>query len=236
LAWQWQSRPFSTRSREAEDREWLGWFQYVKQRLDEVPGVTSRVVIPKEKSYYPTLQIDWDPEVIGLENWELGKRLLDGQPRIMTHAEGEGHGFVLRPAAMYPGEYKVVAERLQEEFRKAPRAKAKPARIPPAANLSGHWELDITFLASSTKWHLYIDNDGNELKGVYRSPVVPEGTLIGTVSGDRVEIRSRGRHEGMDFNYVFSGKAQEGEMEGMVALGWEDGSVRWTGRRVGSTG
>ena len=227
---------FSTRSREAEDREWLGWFQYVKQRLDEVPGVTSRVVIPKEKSYYPTLQIDWDPEVIGLENWELGKRLLDGQPRIMTHAEGEGHGFVLRPAAMYPGEYKVVAERLQEEFRKAPRAKAKPARIPPAANLSGHWELDITFLASSTKWHLYIDNDGNELKGVYRSPVVPEGTLIGTVSGDRVEIRSRGRHEGMDFNYVFSGKAQEGEMEGMVALGWEDGSVRWTGRRVGSTG
>jgi hypothetical protein len=174
--------------------------------------------------------------VIGLENWELGKRLLDGQPRIMTHAEGEGHGFVLRPAAMYPGEYKVVAERLQEEFRKAPRAKAKPARIPPAANLSGHWELDITFLASSTKWHLYIDNDGNELKGVYRSPVVPEGTLIGTISGDRVEIRSSGRHEGMDFNYIFSGKVQEGKMEGMVALGWEDGSVRWTGRRVGSKG
>lgn len=224
---------FSTRSREAEDREWLGWFEYVKERLDAVPGVTSKIIIPKEKSYYPTLQIDWDPAKIGLENWELGKRLLDGSPRIMTHAEGEGHGFVLRPAAMYPGEYKIVADRLQEEFRKAPGAKPKPAKNPPAADLTGRWEIDITFLASSTKWQLYIDNNGNELKGVYRSPVVPEGNLSGTIFGDRVEIRSSGRHEGMAFHYVFTGRVRAGTMEGMVALGWEDGSVAWTGRRVG---
>lgn len=226
---------FSTRNRDAEDREWLGWFQQVKARIDTVPGVSSQILLPKEKSYYPTLQIRWDPAKIGLENWELGKRLLEGTPRIMTHAEGEGHGFVLRPAAMHPGEHRIVAERLYEEFNKAQGAKPRPAIKPPAGQLSGRWEIEITFLASSTSWRMYLDHNGNQLAGVYRSPVVPEGTLTGSISGDQVEIRSRGRHEGMAFNYVFTGTVRDGRMSGMVALGWEDGSAPWTGRRLATT-
>ena len=224
---------FSTRSRAAEDREWLGWFQEIKARIEQAPGVTARIVMPAGGSYYPTLQIDWDPQRIGYTNAEFGRRMLAGKPRIMTHAEDEGHGFVLRPAAMHPGEHKIVAERLYEEFRGAPGPKPKPAVMPASANLTGRWEVDITFAASFTKWHMYLDNDGNQLGGVYRSPVVPEGTVTGQISGDRVEIRSRGRHEGMAFNYVFTGVVTAGQrMEGEVALGWEDGSVRWTARRV----
>ena len=189
--------------------------------------------MPDDRSYYPTLQIDWDPQRIGFNNAELGRRMLAGKPRIMTHAEDEGHGFVLRPAAMFPGEHKIVAERLYEEFRNAPAPKPKPPVAPASANLTGRWEIDITFAASSTTWHMYLDNDGNELGGVYRSPVVPEGTVKGQISGDRVEIRSHGRHEGMAFNYVFTGvMTAEQRMEGEVALGWEDGSVRWTARRA----
>ena len=224
---------FSTRRREAEDREWLGWFEHIQARIDKVPGVSTRMLIPKEKSYYPTLHIEWDPNKIGLENWELGKRLLDGKPRIMTHAEGEGHSFVLRPAAMYPGEYQIVAERLYEEFRNAPGPKPKPARKPALTNLTGRWEIDITFLASSTTWRLYVDHNGSELGGVYSSPVVPEGTLTGRIDGDQVEIRSHGRHQGMAFNYVFTGTVRGNRMEGTVALGWEDGSVPWVGRKIG---
>jgi L-seryl-tRNA(Ser) seleniumtransferase len=223
---------FSTRSRDAEDREWLRWFAHIKARLDPVPGVTAAIVMPKDKSYYPTLQIDWDPGRIGFENWELGKRLLDGKPRIMTHAEGEGHGFVLRPAAMYPEEYKIVAERLAEEFRNAPGPKPKPADEAPVTNLTGRWEIAIAFLASATSWRLYLDQNGNQLAGVYSSPVVPEGALAGNIRGGRVEIRSHGRHEGMAFHYVFTGTVQGDRMEGMVALGWEDGSVPWTARRI----
>jgi L-seryl-tRNA(Ser) seleniumtransferase len=224
---------FSTRSREAEDREWLGWFQEIKSRIEQVPGVTARIEMPHDRSYYPVLQIDWDTERIGFKNAELGRRMLAGKPRIMTHAEDEGHGFVLRPAAMYPGEHKIVAERLYEEFRNAPPPKPKPAPAAASANLTGRWEIDITFAASSTKWQMYLNNDGNLLGGVYRSPVVPEGTLTGQIAGDRVEIQSRGRHEGMAFNYVFTGVVNGGrQMEGEVALGWEDGSARWTGRRL----
>lgn len=223
---------FSTRSREAEDREWLGWFQHIQARIRKVPGVTAEIVMPRDRSYYPTLQIDWDPARIGFDAGELGKRLLDGKPRIMTHAEGEGHGFVLRPAAMFPGEHEIVAERLYEEFRRAPGPKPKPAPQPPSAQLSGRWEVTITFAAGTTSWNLYLDHDGNGLRGIYRSPVVPEGTLAGSISGNRVEIRSHGRHEGMDFRYVFTGSVTADRMEGSVALGWEDGSAPWVARRV----
>lgn len=224
---------FSTRSREAEDREWLGWFKEIKGRVEQAPGVTAAIVMPDDRSYYPTLQIDWDPQLIGFNNAELGRRLLARRPRIMTHAEGDGHGFVLRPAAMFPGEHKIVAERLYEEFRSAPPPKPKPPVAPAAADLTGRWEIDITFAASSTTWQLYLDNNGNELGGVYHSPVVQEGTVRGQISGNRVEIRSHGRHQGMAFNYVFTGvMTAEQRMEGEVALGWEDGSVRWTARRA----
>lgn len=223
---------FSTRSREAEDREWLGWFEEIKARLEKAPGVTAKIVMPHDRSYYPTLQIDWDPNRIGFTNAELGRRMLAGTPRIMTHAEDEGHGFVLRPAAMYPGEHKIVAERLYEEFRNAPAPQSKPAPAPPFAHLGGRWEVEITFAASTTTWQLYIDHDGNQLGGVYRSPVVPEGSLTGHISGDRVEIRSHGRHEGMSFHYVFTGIVKEARMTGEVALGWEDGTARWNARRL----
>ena len=84
-------------------------------------------------------------------------------------------------------------------------APKKPVTKPPLMNLSGRWEIEINFVAGSTTWNLYIDNNGNELKGVYRSPVVPEGTLTGHIDGDHVEMRSDGRHEGMEFHYIFTG-------------------------------
>jgi hypothetical protein len=97
--------------------------------------------------------------------------------------------------------------------------------------------LDITFAAGATRWQVYLDQNGNQLGGVYRSPVVPEGTVKGSISGDRVEIRSAGRHEGREFHYVFTGRVREGGMGGMVELGWEDGTAPWVGRmRVGMSG
>jgi len=223
---------FTTRSRDAEDKEWISWFEHIRSRIARVPGVTSKIVMPRDRSYYPTLWIDWDPAVIGFNNAELGRRLLAGKPRIMTHAEGEGRGFPLRPAAMYPGEHLLVAERLYEEFRNAPKPARKPPPAPPVENLTGRWDLDITFVAGATRWRLYLDHDAAKLSGVYRSPVVREGVLEGSVSGGQVEIRSHGRHEGMEFHYVFTGVVSGGRMEGSVALGWEDGSAPWVAQRV----
>ncbi len=57
--------------------------------------------------------------MIALTSREVGKMLLDGDPRIMTHAEGDGHQLLIRPVAMKPGEHKLVARRLYEIFSAA---------------------------------------------------------------------------------------------------------------------
>lgn len=220
------------RDRVAEDREWVSWFEDIKKRIEQVDGVTGKITLPDKPSYYPVLFVDWDPAKIGLSNGDLGKRLLAGKPRVMTHAEGEGHGFVLRPAAMYPGEHEVVAERLYEEFRSAPGPKPPKKLRPPAANLSGHWEVDIEFVASATRMKLYINADGSELAGSYSSPLVRHGQVTGTVDGDAVEIKINGRYEATDFNYVFGGKIADDRMEGIAELGWEYGQAPWKARRL----
>jgi D-glucosaminate-6-phosphate ammonia-lyase len=224
---------FSTRDRDAEDREWITWFEHIAAKLARAPGVTTKLLMPEAKSYYPTLQVSWDPERIGLTAGELGKRLLDGRPRIMTHAEGPGHSFVLRPAAMYPGEYEVVAERLHQEFGRAPGAQPARQKQPPAASLSGRWQFDITFVAGATAFRLYLDHDGSAVNGVYSSPVVAEGTVTGSADGDRIELHTRGRHEGMAFHYIFTGRVERDALSGTVELGWEDGQASWRGRRLG---
>ncbi len=149
------------------------------------------ITLPDKPSYYPVLFVEWDPKKVGLSNGDLGKKLLAGKPRIMTHAEGDGHRFVLRPAAMYPGEHEVVAERLYEEFSNAPAPKPAKKPRPPASDVSGHWEVDIEFVASSTKMKFYLDADGAEVAGSYSSPLVPHGKVTGRMDGDTVSIQDR---------------------------------------------
>jgi len=37
-----------------------------------------------------------DPAQVGMTASEVGQALLEGDPRIATHAEGEGHSFLIR--------------------------------------------------------------------------------------------------------------------------------------------
>jgi len=220
------------RDRDAEDREWVTWFEHIKARIEQVAGVKGEIVLPDRPAYYPVLFVEWDPRKIGYSNAELGREMLKGSPRIMTHAEGQGHRFVLRPAAMYPGEHEVVAERLYEVLKNAPGPKPKPKRQPASVDVSGHWLADLEFVASSTRLHIYLDADGNEISGSYSSPLVRSGTLQGYVDGDRVTFQIRGRYEATTFDYQFEGDAAADEISGIVELGWEYGRAKWRARRA----
>ena len=127
----------------------------------------------------------------------------------------------------------MVAERLYDAFRDAPGPKRKPVPRPATADLSGHWEIDIEFVASATRLKLYLSARASELAGSYSSPLVPHGTVKGTVSGNEVEIRTHGRFEATNFDYIFRGTAAGDEMSGTVELGWEYGQAPWKARRVG---
>ena len=101
---------------EADFRTWKGWYAEITERITKVDGVTAEVHGPARGGPFPTLNVSWDKKKIGLTAGEVGRKLLDGEPRIMTHASGDSTSFLIRPVAMKPGEHVIVASRLYEIF------------------------------------------------------------------------------------------------------------------------
>ena len=217
------------RSREAEDNLWRSWYKDITKQITKVDGVTTSVNEPASAANYPTLNIMWDPKKIGLTSGELGKMLLDGEPRIQTHAGGDGHKFLLRPCAMYDGEHKLVAARLEEIFRGAPGEK-KPAPLkPPTVTIDGHWDVDIQFSVGSTQHDVFFATKGNEVTGQYTGRIT-EKPVSGTISGNEVKFTGGGKVEATSLHYTFTGHVQGDHMSGEVSLG-EYGPARWTAKR-----
>ena len=210
------------RNRDAEDKEWRAWFLHITNTVSKVPGVSGEIIEPKDKQYYPTMKIVWDKTKIGITAGEVGKQLLDGEPRIMTHAglnEGnQDSEMLLRPVAMWTDEYKVVANRIHEILSKAPGPKPKPKYAPPVGNIAGLWESTIQFKAGTTRHTFYLDLKTNMLRGQYTGRLV-KGPLKGHVDGNQVEFSSSGRLEGTSLSYTYKGTFNGDTMSGTVDLG-----------------
>jgi L-seryl-tRNA(Ser) seleniumtransferase len=221
------------RDRDREDAEWRTWFHHITATVSKVPGVSGEIIEPKDKQYYPTMKVAWDPEKIGLTAGEIGRMLLEGEPRIMTHAglsEGnQAHDMLLRPAAMWPGEYKLVAERLHEIFSKAPGPRPKPDHAAPSADVGGLWEAQLQFSVGTARHTFYLDPKGNEITGHYSGRVV-KGELKGHIDGNKVEFRGGGRIEGATLRYTYKGAVNGNQMTGTVDLG-EYGTASFTASR-----
>jgi L-seryl-tRNA(Ser) seleniumtransferase len=221
------------RNRDTEDAEWREWFHHITAAVSKVPGVSGEIIEPKDKQYYPTMKVIWDPKKIGLTAGEIGKMLLEGEPRIMTHAglseSNEANDLLLRPAAMWPGEYKLVAERLHEIFSKAPAPRPKPQYAPPAGDIGGLWEAQLQFSVGTARHTFYLDPQGNQITGQYSGRVV-KGELKGHLDGNKMEFSSRGRIEGASLRYTYKGVFDGKQITGTVDLG-EYGTAAFTATR-----
>jgi L-seryl-tRNA(Ser) seleniumtransferase len=221
------------RKRDAEDDEWRSWFRHIGETVSKVPGVSSQVIESKDKAYYPTMKVMWDRTKIGFTAGEVGKLLLEGEPRIMTHAglteSSEATEMLLRPAAMWPGEYKIVADRLHEILSKAPGPRDKPQYAAPAGDVSGLWEARLEFSAGSARHTFYLDPEGNKITGQYAGRLV-KGPLKGHIDGNKVEFTGGGRIEGASLRYTYKGTFQGNQISGTVELG-EYGTARFSASR-----
>lgn len=214
---------------EAEYRTWKGWYAAISEKITSIAGVSARVVPPAGASPYPVLDVSWDPGRIALTAGEVGRMLLDGEPRIMSHAQGEGHSFVIRPVAMQPGEEKAVAARLAAIFAGAPKARMnKPGA--PAADISGEWQVAIDFVAGVARHRLELKADGNSIRGTHFGART-SAAVHGAIDGSRVVLHSALPCHGTQLTYTFSGGLDGGRMSGEVDLG-EYSQARWTATRV----
>jgi hypothetical protein len=147
----------------------------------------------------------------------------------MSHASGEGNSFVIRPVAMRPDDYKVVAERLTAIFKSAPKGIASPAAAPPAVDLTGRWDAEIQYQAGSASHKIFLNAKGNKVTGTHLGWAF-EGAVRGSLNGDHVELRSALPAGGQRLTYTFSGRVAGDAMSGELYLG-EYGVARWTARR-----
>ncbi len=218
----------------AEYREWESWYAHIAERVTQVPGVSARVDGPTRGGPFPTMTVAWDPQRVGLTAGELHDLLLSGSPAIQTHAAGDGHEFRLRPVALKPGEYRIVAERLRDVLQTVP----KPAtRTPesPAADLSGRWNVSVRFLVGEAQHLLFLEASGNKLQGTHVGTLA-SGPVDGVVDGDRVSFSSVLPLEGSKLSYRFRGRVREGRMEGNLDLGeYPDGKWVATKHAYGGT-
>jgi L-seryl-tRNA(Ser) seleniumtransferase len=211
---------------QAEYRMWEGWYQAISEKITRIAGVTTKVMPPAGASPYPVMEVAWDRQRIPLTSGEVGSMLLDGEPRIMSHAEGEGHSFVIRPVAMKAGEYKQVADRLAAVLGGAPKARPEQTEAP-AADVTGEWEVEVRFAVGSARHRLRLRAEGNAVRGTH-SGSRANGEVRGRVEGNRVSLRSSLPCEGTRLTYAFRGTLEGGRMSGDVDLG-EYGTATWQG-------
>src|SRR5437879_1366406 len=80
----------SGRDLQADFRLWESWYAQIAERVTKVPGVRAEVQGPIRGGPFPTLNVSWDPKQVALTAAQVGHMMLEGEPRIMTHASGPG--------------------------------------------------------------------------------------------------------------------------------------------------
>ena len=211
-------------------REWERWFAEMRAELSGIKGLKTDVRGPARGGPFPTLSLSWDPAAIPLTSGEVGRQLLAGEPRIMSHGEGEGHSFAIRPVAMKAGEHKIVARRLREIFSAGGVARKKEAPAAPASDISGAWDVEVQYEVGSARHRMFLSAAGNRVTGSHQGWTL-RGDVSGEVSGDRVMLRSTLPVEGTRLNYTFRGSLSGKEIAGDVELG-EYGKAKFRARRV----
>ncbi|MBM3765456.1 MAG: aminotransferase class V-fold PLP-dependent enzyme [Acidobacteria bacterium] len=218
------------RNLQAEFQEWEGWYRHIADRIAKIAGVTTKINGPARGGPFPTLSVTWDTSQIGYTAGQIGRLLSTGKPRIMTHASGDGNTFLIRPVALRPDDYKVIAERLTEIFRAAPRGLAKSPPAAPAADITGRWDVQIQYQLGTAKHKLFLASKRNKVSGTHIG-WANEGTLRGEVDGATVSLRSALTAGPQPLPYHFKGTLNGDTMSGEVELG-EYGKATWTGTRA----
>lgn len=217
------------RSYQKDLEVWNSWLATIQESVLTVPGVRAALHPPDSPNPHPYLLIEWSHDEIPVTGGELNQRLLAGNPRIMTLASGEQCSFRARAGAMKPGDDKLVAARLKEVFAEARRGNKKSPAAP-AQNVSGRWEVEVKFFASTARHTFELQAAGNRVTGTH-SGEYKKGDIAGAIDGDRLRLRSRLPCDGFALPYLFTGSVSGDRMSGQLDLG-EHGMARWSAKRA----
>jgi D-glucosaminate-6-phosphate ammonia-lyase len=209
-----------TRDHDAEWQTWLSRLDHIAQRVLQVAGVQTEVEQPSGLSNHsPTLVISWDPAALHITGEQVAEDFARNKPRIAVGArDREGMACIrVTPSQMQPGNEQLVAERIYRILTQPRSSQATPLE-PAKVDISGHWDLTVEYLSSTCQHKLYLQQEGNWIKGVHQSSFSSQ-EIVGTVEGDQVKMRSEVRQPGDCIPFLFAGRALGDIMSGSIFLG-----------------
>ena len=220
---------FQHRKYEEDVRRWNQSLSHIGEKVSQVPGIRTRLLPPPGVNPHPKLNIEWDPEKIPIDADELHQLFLEGEPRLMTHAEGEGYSFDVRAAGMKPGDEKLAADRIYAVFIEASTRKKRTLQAP-VTNLGGAWNVEIQYACGSAQHRFQLDANGNGVTGTHAGEFV-KGPIHGTVDGTQVALRSQLPFDSIKLPFRFRGTIESDRMAGEVDLD-EHGTAKWSAQRA----
>lgn len=233
------------RDHAAEWAQWVARCDYIAERATKIPGVTANVVRESagRANRSPRVSLRWDSKTLGITGNEVADILYDTEPRIALGGGGGGGGrgaqttdqpgdtgISVGASMMAQGDEKIVAERIVAVLSAKHTLKPEEPPKPPVTNVSGRWDVEITFTASKTTHIVHLEQTGNALAGTHQGEFL-ERDIAGTISGDAVTLASSvtERH-GDALSYRFSGTIAGDTMSGTLDMG-EYLSAKWTAKR-----
>jgi len=219
---------------------WNGWLDQIEQRLAPVDGVTMTRREPRGRgNRFPGLTVEWDMEQIPLTGHEVEELLWDHNPRIAVSGAGSFLPFPpnirptisINPSQLDEWEVPIIAEGVYHVLSDPPPINRPSGR--PNADVTGQWDLEMTFAAGSANQSFVFAQQGSDLMGTHSASFATRD-LGGTLHGDQILIRSSYTGEGVRLNYEFHGTVAGDEMSGEVSMG-EYGMAEWRATRRNHT-
>lgn len=99
-------------------KTWEDRIAVMENGAKKVSGVTTSVIVPPVANRTPTLIISWDINKIKVKRDDFIRKLREGNPSV-TVMGGKDEAITITSWNLQPGQEKIVAARLFEEFSKA---------------------------------------------------------------------------------------------------------------------
>jgi L-seryl-tRNA(Ser) seleniumtransferase len=208
---------FEHRDPAAELARWNADLAAIARRID-LPDVTTDVIAPRGVVRVPRLRVAWDAAKLGLDGEGLRLRLLDGEPRIMLddHSATE-NSVTIDPFGLQPGEADQVGRALAAALA-APNQAAQPAPAAPGIDVSGTWDMGVSFMRGERRHLVELRQKDGVITGSQTSHQF-EGPVTGRLDAEGIHLTFSTRYQGTIIGYRLDGSVANGRMQGQVTLG-----------------
>ncbi|NQV75061.1 MAG: aminotransferase class V-fold PLP-dependent enzyme [Bacteroidetes bacterium] len=219
-------------------KQWHSYLDHIIKKVSGVNSVQTMVHVPSTKSglsnVSPEVVISWDKDVLNITGLEMADELGRTKPRIAVAAGGgrgkdpSVNGIAVTTIGMQPGEEKIAADKIYKILT-AKRAPISTEMQAPSQSLAGSWDVDVKFSSSSAKHKLFIEQDGNWIKGGHKTTFAVSD-LSGSIEGNQIRLQSALRLIGDHVPYTFTGTVTGDQMTGSIFMG-EYRSAKFTAVR-----